>query len=78
MCSLTLLYLTIACVPGRELVDVDVDGDADVDVDVAIDLVADVDVDVDADVDVDVAGKEPDQPDVDSEPCKENQSRGGD
>lgn len=34
--------------------------------------------DVDADVDVDVAGKEPDQPDVDSEPCKENQSRGGD
>ena len=46
----------------RELVDVDVD----------------VNVDVDADVDVDVAGKEPDQPDVDSEPCKENQSRGGD
>ena len=55
-----MLYSTIACVPGRELVDVDVD------------------VDVDADVDVDVAGKEPDQPDVDSEPCKENQSRGGD
>ena len=49
-----MLYSTIACVPGRELVDVDVD------------------------VDVDVAGKEPDQPDVDSEPCKENQSRGGD
>ena len=53
-----MLYSTIACVPGRELVDVDVD--------------------VDAEVDVDVAGKEPDQPDVDSEPCKENQSRGGD
>ena len=49
-----MLYSTIACVPGRELVDVDVD------------------------VDVVVAGKEPDQPDVDSEPCKENQSRGGD
>ena len=46
----------------RELVDVDVD----------------VNVDVDADVDVDVTGKEPDQPDVDGEPCKENQSRGGD
>ena len=53
-----MLYLTITCVPGRELVDVDVD--------------------VDAEVDVDVAGKEPDQPDVDGEPCKENQSRGGD
>ena len=63
-----MLYSTIACVPGRELVDVDVDVDVD----------DDVDVDVDADVDVHVAGKEPDQPDVDSEPCKENQSRGGD
>ena len=59
-----MLYSTIACVPGRELVDVNVN--------------VNVDVDVDADVDVDVAGKEPDQPDVDSEPCKENQSRGGD
>ena len=53
---LLLSYSTIACVPGKELVDVDAD----------------------VDVDVDVAGKEPDQPDVDSEPCKENQSRGGD